>query len=413
MQSKRLKNAFRIIFVVMLIGIALLGVYDFIIPENLSVFSGDTNFLSADNINLPFVSANIDSISTSKQFCSTIDNSAYVRSLSAETRVFGVVPLKKVTVDVYDEIKLIPGGMPFGVKLYTDGIIVVGISEVEGESGKKEPASESGLQVRDVITEVNGKTVNTANEVSSAIEQSDGNPVSLTVKRNGKTLNLQITPVFSKTDNLYRAGLWLRDSTAGIGTITFISPENNTFAGLGHGICDIDTGELLPLRKGVVVDVTIKSITKGLVGSPGELNGYFSPGKIGSLVGNTMCGVYGMLSKTLDTSHSEALNIGLKNEIKLGECLVYCTINDKLDKYTAEIVKLCNKNEEQKNFVIKITDKRLLDATGGIVQGMSGSPIIQNNKLVGAITHVLVNDPTKGYGIFIENMLKNMPEIDG
>ena len=412
MQSKRLKNAFRIIFVVMLVGIALLGVYDFIIPENLSVFSDDTDFLSAENINLPFVSANIDSISASKQVDSKTDSVAFVRSLSAETRVFGVVPLKKVTVDVYDEIKLIPGGMPFGVKLYTDGIIVVGINEVECESGKKSPATDCGLKLRDVITGVNGSPVNTADEVSSAIEQSGGNPVSLTVRRGGETLSLQITPVFSKTDNLYRAGLWLRDSTAGIGTITFISPENNTFAGLGHGICDVDTGELLPLRKGVVVDVTIKSITKGLVGSPGELNGYFSPGKIGSLVGNTTCGVYGMLSDLPETSHSEALHIGLKNEVKLGECTIFCTVNDKLDKYTAEIVKLCNKNEEQKNFVIKITDKRLLDATGGIVQGMSGSPIIQNNKLVGAITHVLVNDPAKGYGIFIENMLKNMPEIN-
>ncbi len=312
---------------------------------------------------------------------------------------------------MFSDIKLYPGGMPFGVKLYTDGVIVVGISGVETDSGKKTPASDGGIKVNDIITAINGKRVNTVDEVSTAIEQSGGCTVSLDIARDGQQIKIDITPVLSITDNMYKAGVWLRDSTAGIGTVTFISPQNNAFAGLGHGICDVDTGEIMPLRKGIVVDVTIKGVTKGQIGNPGELNGYFSPGRIGSLIGNTMCGVYGMLSKDIDTSHSEALNIGLKDELKLGNAEIYCTVGDKIDKYSAEIVKIGNKNAEQKNFVIKITDKRLLDATGGIVQGMSGSPIIQNNKLVGAVTHVLVNDPTKGYGIFIENMLKNMPEI--
>ncbi len=412
MQSKSLKIAFRIIFIIILFGIAVLGVYDYIIPENISVFSDDSDILCDNELDLPFVSATIDSVPTLTRVSDGDNAKPFHTSLEANTTIFGVVPLKKVNVDVFKDITLYPGGMPFGVKIYTNGVIVVGIVGVETESGKTNPAADGGLKVRDIITKVNGKAVNTTDEVSAAVEQSDGKPISLTVTRNDKTIELNVQPVFSKTDNLYRLGLWLRDSTAGIGTITFISPENNTFAGLGHGICDVDTGEIIPLRKGIVVDVTIKSIKKGVVGNPGELNGYFVPGKTGSLIGNTTCGVYGIMSELPDTSHSEPLKIGLKNELKVGECEIFCTVNDKLDKYSAEITKIGNKNEEQKNFVIKITDKRLLEATGGIVQGMSGSPIIQNGKLVGAITHVLVNDPTKGYGIFIENMLKNMPEIN-
>lgn len=412
MQSKSLKIAFRIIFIIILFGIAVLGVYDYIIPENISVFSDDSDILCDNELDLPFVSATIDSVPTLTRVSDGDNAKPFHTSLEANTTIFGVVPLKKVNVDVFKDITLYPGGMPFGVKIYTNGVIVVGIVGVETESGKINPAADGGLKVRDIITKVNGKAVNTTDEVSAAVEQSDGKPISLTVTRNDKTIELNVQPVFSKTDNLYRLGLWLRDSTAGIGTITFISPENNTFAGLGHGICDVDTGEIMPLRKGIVVDVTIKSIKKGVVGNPGGLNGYFVPGKTGSLIGNTTCGVYGIMSELPDTSHSEPLKIGLKNELKVGECEIFCTVNDKLDKYSAEITKIGNKNEEQKNFVIKITDKRLLEATGGIVQGMSGSPIIQNGKLVGAITHVLVNDPTKGYGIFIENMLKNMPEIN-
>ncbi|MBR5314940.1 MAG: SpoIVB peptidase [Clostridia bacterium] len=412
MQSKSSKIAFRIIFIIILLGVAVLGVYDYIIPENLSVFLDRSDVLCENEFDLPFVSATIDSVPTLKRVSDGDNTKPFYTSLEADTKIFGVVPLKKVNVDVFKDVTLYPGGMPFGVKVYTDGVIVVGIAGVETENGKLNPASDGGLKVRDIITEVNGKAVNTTNEVSSAVEQSNGNPIILTVKRNEKSMELTVQPVFSKADNLYRLGIWLRDSTAGIGTVTFISPQNNTFAGLGHGICDVDTGEIIPLRKGVVVDVTIKSIKKGVVGNPGELNGYFAPGKIGSLIDNTTCGVYGIMAEMPDVSHSEPLNIGLKNELKVGECEIYCTVHDKLDKYTAEITKIGNKNEEQKNFVIKITDKRLLEATGGIVQGMSGSPIIQNGKLVGAITHVLVNDPTKGYGIFIENMLKNMPEIN-
>ncbi len=410
MQHSKTKLTFRIIFVIMLIGIAILGIYDYSIPENISVFSRQTNIKS---INIPFVSIEPDDSMAISTIAVEEKATPFHVSVSADTKLFGVIPLKKVNVDMFSDITLTPGGMPFGVKLYTKGVIVVGISGVETENGTKNPASDGGLMSGDVILAINDTQVNTTDEVASLIGKSEGKQLSFKISRDGKEEILQITPVFSKKDNMYKAGLWIRDSTAGIGTVTFISPENKSFAGLGHGICDVDTGELMPLLKGNVVDVKINGIKKGLAGTPGELKGFFSSGKIGSLIGNTACGVYGILSELPDTSHSEPLHLGLKNEVTTGEASIYCTINEKPENFKAEIIKVNSNDSEQKNFVIKITDKRLLDATGGIVQGMSGSPIIQNGKLIGAVTHVLVNDPTKGYGIFIENMLKNMPEIMG
>lgn len=409
MQSNRKKNAFRIVFVIMLLAVALLGVYDYIIPESISVFSHSAEKIMLEEMDIPFVSAKPESVPTLKRVSQEEGTESFCTSLSVDTRLFGVVPLKTVNVDVYKDISLYPGGMPFGVKLYTDGVIVAGVTAVETEKGKKTPASDCGIKSGDIITAVNSKAVTSTDEVSSAIEQSGGNSLVFTVKRGSKVINLEMTPVFSKQDNSYRGGLWLRDSTAGIGTVTFICGENGYFGGLGHGICDVDTGELMPLRKGTVVDVTIKGITKGLAGTPGELRGSFAPGKIGALTDNTACGVYGVLSELPNLEHSKPLKIGLKEEVTAGEAEIYCTVGNEIGKYSAEIVKIVNRNGEQKNFVIKITDKRLLEATGGIVQGMSGSPIVQNGKLVGAVTHVLVNDPTKGYGIFIENMLKNIP----
>ena len=412
MQSTRIKNAFRIIFIICMIGIAIIGVYDYMIPDSISVFAEAAETDIARELNLPFVTADLQGLPTVNIQEENEDNIGY-STREANTKIFGVVPLKTVNVDVFKDISLYPGGMPFGVKLYTDGVILAGITDVETFEGKKAPASEGGLRVGDVIKAINGKALNTTDEISSAIEQSGGNSITFTVKRGGKELTLDVTPVLSAKDKIYRAGMWLRDSTAGIGTVTFITADKSSFAGLGHGICDVDTGEIMPLRRGSVVDVTIKGITKGVTGSPGELKGVFLPGKLGTLIGNKTCGVYGILTESMAVNDAEPLKIGLKDELKTGDAEIICTVGEKTERYGAKIIKIGNKDGDQKNFVIKITDKRLLEATGGIVQGMSGSPVIQNGKLVGAVTHVLVNDPTKGYGIFIENMLKNMPEILG
>ena len=411
MQSTRLKTTLRFIFIIALVAVAALGIYDFMIPESISVFSDTDSGEIAGDLTPPFVSASIGPLPEGNRVSYGENSQPFYSSLLADTKVFGFIPLKKVNVNVFKEITLYPGGMPFGVKLYTEGVIVAGTAAVDTKDGKISPADRCGLKVGDVIKSIDGRAVNTTEEVSTAIENSENKGISLNVLRNGNEKTLTLTPVFSEKDNKYRAGLWLRDSTAGIGTVTFTVPESGAFGGLGHGICDVDTGMLMPIRKGTVAGVSIRGITKGTVGDPGELKGSFTAGRIGSLIGNTVCGVYGLLSDTPNPPVASPMKIGLKDEVHTGDAEIYCTVGEKTEKYTADIIKICNKNGEQKNFIIKITDKRLLDATGGIVQGMSGSPIIQNGKLVGAITHVLVNDPTKGYGIYIENMLKNMPEI--
>ena len=336
---------------------------------------------------------------------------AYV-SETVTAKLFGVIPIKEVNVDVIPDIKLIPCGNVFGVKFFTKGIIVIGMSDIETSDGILTPATQAGLQVKDIITHVNGKEVNTVEDMAQIVEESKGSKIGIKYSRNGKEIDTELTPLLSLTDKKYKTGLWVRDSTAGIGTITYYNPKNNSFAGLGHGICDVDTGELMPLLRGTVVDIELTDVIKGKEGHPGELKGRFGVIKQGALIGNTEEGVYGFLDKAPECGASEALPVALKNEVKEGEAKIYANLDGEgIKQYTIEIVKIYKNSDKTKNFIINVTDKALIEKTGGIVQGMSGSPIVQNGKLVGAVTHVLVNNPTRGYGIFAENMLKNMPEI--
>ncbi len=300
------------------------------------------------------------------------------------------------------------GGMPFGVKLHTKGVFIVGVCEVENEAGRQNPAYDAGLRQKDVILSVNQNTVNTVNEVTHAITESNGTPIQFTVQRGEETKSFSVTPVRDR-DGQYRCGLWIRDHTAGIGTVTFILPSTKAFAGLGHGICDGDTGELLPLLRGIISDVSITGIQKGSAGHPGELKGYFQGQKTGSLLGNTKEGVFGVFSD-IDTTRP-LVPIASSDQVKEGDATLYCTLQDGvIQGYSVRISKI-KTGSTTKNFVVEVTDPALLEATGGIVQGMSGSPILQDGKLIGAVTHVLINDPQKGYGIFIENMLAQMPSL--
>jgi stage IV sporulation protein B len=212
-------------------------------------------------------------------------------------------------------------------------------------------------------------------------------------------------PIFSTSENKYKTGVWIRDSGAGIGTLTFIIPETGEFGGLGHGICDGETGELIPMSRGTVLDVKISSVKRGVAGTPGELKGYFGTQKLGALTENTDCGVYGKLTQ-IPGQCSRRISIGTRDELCEGSASVVCTTDGgEPREYKIDITHIKRDAVGSKCFVIEITDPELIERTGGIVQGMSGSPIIQNGKLVGAVTHVLINDPTTGYGIFIENML--------
>ena len=312
----------------------------------------------------------------------------------------------------YRSLKLYPGGMPFGVKFITEGVLIIGFTDVQTASGTVNPAKAAGLRCNDVIVQLNGNKLSGSAELSEIVERSAGKPLSLVYTRGGQEHTATLTPVFSQTEGRYTTGIYVRDSGAGIGTVTFILPKTNAFAGLGHGICDGQTGELIPMERGSVVNVTISGVVRGLAGTPGEVKGYFSSGKTGTLLGNTECGVFGVFACPPDKLPSEPLSVGLRNEVKEGKAYIYCTLDSNtVQQYEIEISDIHRESTSNKCFTVKVTDPALIDKTGGIIQGMSGSPIIQNGKIIGAVTHVLINDPTMGYGIFIENMLNQMGDL--
>ena len=296
--------------------------------------------------------------------------------------------------------------MPFGVKFMTEGILIVGFCDIQGMDSATNPSRVAGLRQGDTILRVNGNLLCSASELNDIVEKSNGAAVTVLYTRDGKEYSTSLTPVYSPAEGRYKSGVYVRDSGAGIGTVTFIVPETLAFGGLGHGICDADTGELIPIGRGSVVGVTINGVIKGLAGAPGEVKGYFSSGKTGSLLENTECGVYGVFGSLPNGTHSKPIPVGTRNELKNGKAHIYCTLDSNtVERYEIEISEIRREATSNKCFTVKVTDPRLLEKTGGIIQGMSGSPIIQNGKLVGAVTHVLINDPTTGYGIFIENML--------
>lgn len=326
--------------------------------------------------------------------------------------LFGVIPVKTATVETIPKVMLAPCGTPFGVKILTDGVIVVGLNEISTENGSRNPAKEAGIRTGDIIIKINNTPVSSNAEVAKVIAGSGGKCVTICYKRGGKTNTLSLTPALSAIDHTYKAGLWVRDSSAGIGTISFYDPESTAFGGLGHAICDVDTGEVLPVMQGDVVNVKIHDIIKGTVGTPGELRGSFvSKTSCGTILLNNESGVFGRMFHA--PQYSNVVPMGLKQEIKTGKATVLTTINGNTPKeYEIEIEKInLLENSPTKNMIIKITDPDLLNLCGGIVQGMSGSPILQNGKFIGAVTHVFVNDPTRGYAIFAENMYQNIASM--
>ena len=403
--SKR-KALFAIPLALILFLSAVLGVYHYMIPDEVSYFAGEDapTYLFAD------VKVK-DSVTCGAEEAATAFSEI---SYEADYRLFGILPVKHVTLTAYKDVKLYPGGMPFGVKFFTSGVLVVGFCDVDTEGGQVNPAYDAGLRLKDVITHVGGRELSGAVELTELVEASSGAPIEIRYTRGEGHFTTTVTPAKSASDGKYKTGIWVRDSGAGIGTVSFIDPESNYFAGLGHGICDTDTGKLLPIERGSVVDVTISGITKGVSGTPGEIKGFFNSGKIGSLLGNNECGVFGILASVPKNVPTEPLPIGLKGDLREGKAYIYCTLDtNEVTKYDIEILDIDRGAEGGKCFTVKITDPDLLEKTGGIIQGMSGSPIIQDGKLVGAVTHVLVGDPSRGYGIFIENMLNasHIPDL--
>ena len=318
---------------------------------------------------------------------------------------FLILLLSLLPVSAY-ALDVIPSGECIGVKMYTDGLMVVDTSAVTDKNGRKiDIATAYGIEKGDIITKINGKKTQTSEMLSESISESCGNDITLTVRRGGKEEDKTITP--ADTVDGFKLGLWLRDSTAGLGTITFY--KDNQFAALGHGICDVDTGSIMPISRGIIQKCTVTSVEKGSSGSPGAISGDINGIEVGKITQNTEHGLFGSLNSPCK---GKALPVAEKKEIKTGDAKILADVDGNgVKEYSIEIKRIFPSVKGTKDMVINVTDDQLIAKTGGIIQGMSGSPIIQNGKLVGAVTHVFVNDPTRGYGIFIENMLVEAEKI--
>ncbi len=304
---------------------------------------------------------------------------------------------------------LVPVGHTIGIKLFSEGVVVVGLAEVESTAGPSAPGVACGLKVGDVIEEANGNAVESSEQFAAMLQCSG--TVELGVSRDGADLTLAAEPVLGP-DGTYRLGAWIRDSMAGIGTVTFYDPETGAFGALGHGITDSDTGLLMPLGDGSVMDAEVKAVKKGASGDPGELRGSFNLTEdMGTLYANTEQGVFGVLEQC-DFATGDAVPVASSGQAHAGPAVILSNISgDEVESFDVELVRVVEGTGTQ-NLLIRVTDEELISRTGGIVQGMSGSPILQDGRLIGAVTHVMIDDPTKGYGILIENMLDQAEKLD-
>lgn len=380
------------------------------IPNNIVIFEGEklnlkiaTGLSLTSNENKTMLTAsNINKEKISIEGSNNLD-----------LNLFGGIKVKDVNIHIIPKTKVIPLGNAIGMKLYTKGVLVVGMSQIETDNNTQEkPYENCGIEQGDTILEVNNNEINNTDELIKEIKNSNGNPVTIKYLKDDKTLETSITPV--KSQNEYKIGLWVRDAAAGVGTLTFYEPSTNMFMSLGHGITDIDTEEIVNIAYGELVTANILSINKGKKGAPGEIRGTITSSyTIGDIYQNTNFGVYGKVTNKnyLDISENE-MEVATREEIQEGEAEIICQLDNMgKQKYKIEIEKIyLNNNTDNKSMLIKITDKNLIDKTGGIIQGMSGAPIIQNGKFIGAVTNVLVNDPTQGYAVFADIMIKQMRE---
>ena len=327
------------------------------------------------------------------------------QNLEYELKILDVIPVKTVNVRVAGRKYLAVGGELVGVKLRTKGLLVVGTEAFTADDGKNtDPAAEAGIRKGDTLLSVNGMPLENNETLTTAIERSGGQPLSVTLRRGDQLKTVALAPRKTAATGLYKGGLWVRDSTVGVGTLSFCDIENGKLAALGHGVYDTDTASLLEVSGGEICAATVSSVKKGAVGAPGEITGTLGMNTLGSITVNTEDGVFGDLYYMENTP--EIYPAATASEVHTGEAQVICTVTEGAKQaYEVEILKV-NDADDVRNMVVKVTDETLLSITGGIVQGMSGSPLVQDGMLVGAITHVFVNDPKCGYAIYTQNMLE-------
>lgn len=337
-------------------------------------------------------------------------NTETVGNYNVDVKLFGLINFKSINVNVIKNMKVTPCGYPIGIYLETDGVMIIGTGEVKGINGEINSPADSKVQSGDYIQFLNGIPVDSKSQLIFLINKYGSSELVFGIKRNNKNINVKIKPA-EIAPNEYKAGIWVRDDTQGIGTLTYIT-DDGTFGALGHGISDIDTGRILNSNTGKIYEANIWGIKKGTSGNPGGLCGvvdYENDKVLGNIKSNTNVGIFGdSNSRLLKEMQCEKLELGLKQDIHEGPASIRCYIDGEIREYSVEVISIDkNTDSSNKNMIIQVTDTDLLRKTNGIVQGLSGSPIIQDNKLIGAVTHVFVNDPTKGYAIFIENMIVN------
>ena len=321
---------------------------------------------------------------------------------------------KTITVSVLPKVEVIPGGDCIGVKLYSKGVLIIGESKIQGVDGNFYKAYEEGtFKAGDILLKINDYEIENSNEVETIIENIKDKEVTITYERDGEEKTQNITPIKCIDDGKYKIGLWIRDGAMGVGTLTFYSPEYSKFAALGHGISDEDSKSLIKLENGSIYGANVLSVNKGRSEAPGEIKGYLDDGEeIGTITVNSNNGIYGDINEyNTNIITRERIPVASRNEIEVGPATIQCIVDQsqEIKSYDIEIVKISNSvSNDSKGMIIKVTDEDLISKTGGIVQGMSGSPIIQNGKLVGAVTHVYVSQPTKGYAIFADTMINEM-----
>ena len=323
----------------------------------------------------------------------------------AKAKLFGMVGVKNVALRKQKPKKVLLAGTLFGLRMYSDGVMVVGLSDFRSDGAKVNPARDSGICCGDVIHSADGIEVTSNAEFAGIINNADGAVEIGLTGSDGSKKSVRLTPAYSDADGCLKTGMWVRDSAAGIGTLTYIDPESGSFGGLGHGICDVDTHDMIPIHDGEIFPACIMGIKRGVRGSAGEIRGYLSGESLGVLHDNTQCGTFGQY--TAELPQLTEYEAAVKQEIRQGKAQILCTVTPEGSPklYDAVIEKINYSGEPTKNMIVRVTDDALLEQTGGIIQGMSGSPIIQSGKFIGAVTHVFVNTPSRGYAIFAENML--------
>ena len=412
---KTTKNIKGIILIIILLVVYIYVVSIQAIPDNIVIFEGE-------NIGLRTIFGLKADLVDNKEVIETLSNSQSkvindTGKKNVKLSLFENIFVKDVTVDVLPKTTVIPVGSVAGIKLYTSGVLVVGMSEIEGIDNKKyKPYENTGIEEGDTIISINNENIATTEDLVNNVNLSEGKSIKVGYKHNEKAQECSITPI-QTSNNEYKLGLWVRDSEAGVGTVSFYESSTQSFGALGHGITDIDTEQLIDISSGEFVTTKILNIVKGESGNPGRIQGTIDNQKnIGTIYKNTKFGVYGKVDNisSLTLSSANEMEVALRDEIKVGKAKIMCsTENGKIEEYEIEIEKIYKENNyNNKSMLIKITDERLLEKTGGIIQGMSGSPIIQNGKFIGAVTHVLVNNPTEGYGVFGDIMIKEMKSVN-